>query len=573
MQKLEGVECMDRGKSFNDGLTRKVKLILVYMFFVFINIAVNRIVVHMGLPLYVDNIGTILGAVYGGYLPGIFIGYVTNIINSTDNIENMYYAGISVLIGLSATFFAQKGFYKKLWKALLTVPVLAFMGGGVGSILTWFIYGSDKTFFAQLWYDFRIDLLDKLITVLGAYLLILVLPQNISSFLELTDWRQRRMTKEELKQEEKNVTRGLSLRGRISLMITLVMIAGTFTTTIISYVLYRGFAIEQMDNLGFTMAEVNMYSISFVAKVMSLFLGFFVIVIVLCIWFAQYHLTYPIDAMTFASAEFHYNTDKEINESVEHLKGLEIKTGDEIENLYNVLTKTISDTAFYIEDIKTKSEQIKNLQSGLIYILADMVESRDKCTGDHIKKTAGYVRLILDLLKENEVYPGQVNDEYIHSVINSAPLHDVGKIKISDLILNKAAKLDDDEYENMKQHTLFGKDVIERAKKLSPGSDYLDEALNLATYHHEKWDGTGYPQGLKGEEIPLSARIMAISDVFDALLSKRSYKNPFTFEQAMNIIKEGSGTSFDPKLVELFVNNEERVKAIALENEKLIQAS
>nr|MCR5618768.1 HD domain-containing protein [Lachnospiraceae bacterium] len=418
-----------------------------------------------------------------------------------------------------------------------------------------------------------IDLLDKLITVLGAYLLILVLPQNLSSLLELTDWRQRRMTKTELREAEKNATRGLTLRGRISLMITLVMIAGTFTTTIISYILYRGFAIEQMENLGLTMAEVNAYSISFVAKVMSLFLGFFVIVIVLCIWFAQYHLTYPIDAMTFAAAQFHYNTNKEIDESVDYLKGLEVKTGDEIENLYNVLTKTISDTAFYIEDIKTKSEQIENLQSGLIYILADMVESRDKCTGDHIKKTAGYVRLILDLLKENEVYPGQVNDEYIQSVINSAPLHDLGKIKISDLILNKSAKLDDDEYENMKQHTLFGKDVIERAKMLSPGSDYLDEALNLATYHHEKWDGSGYPKGLKGEEIPLSARIMAISDVFDALLSKRSYKNPFTFEQAMNIIKEGSGTSFDPKLVELFVNNEERVKAIALENEKLTRAS
>ena len=564
---------MDGGKSFNDGLTRKVKLILVYMFFVFINIAVNRIVVHMGLPLYVDNIGTLLGAVYGGYLPGIFIGYITNIINSTDNIENMYYAGISVLIGMSATFFARKGFYKKLWKALLTVPVLAIMGGGVGSILTWFIYGSDNSFFAQLWYDFRIDLLDKLITVLGAYLLIMVIPQNLSSLLELTDWRQRRMTKAELREAEENSTRGLTLRGRISLMITLVMIAGTFTTTIISYILYRGFAIEQMETLGLTMAEVNTYSISFVAKVMSLFLGFFVIVIVLCIWFAQYHLTYPIDAMTFAAAQFHYNTNKEIDESVDYLKGLEVKTGDEIENLYNVLTKTISDTAFYIEDIKTKGEQIEKLQSGLIYILADMVESRDKCTGEHIKKTAGYVRLILDLLQENEVYPGQVNDEFIQSVINSAPLHDVGKIKVSDLILNKTSRLDDDEYTRMKQHTLFGKDVIERAKSLSPDSDYLDEALNLALYHHEKWDGTGYPSGLKGEEIPLSARIMAVSDVFDALLSTRSYKKPFTFEQAMDIIKEGSGTSFDPAIVKLFVDNPERVKAIALENEKLIQAS
>ena len=564
---------MDRGKSFNDGLTRKVKLILVYSFFVFINIAVNRIVVHMGLPLYVDNIGTILGAVYGGYLPGIFIGYVTNIINSTDNLENMYYAGISVLIALSATFFAHKGFYKKLWKALLTVPVLAFMGGGIGSVLTWFIYGAGNSFLSQLWYDFRIDLLDKLITVLGAYLLILVLPKNLSSLLELTDWRQRVMTRDELKKAEKTVTRGLSLRGRISLMITLVMIAGTFTTTIISYVLYRSFAVEQMEALGLTMAEVNTYSLSFVAKVMSLFLGFFVIVIALCIWFAKYHLTYPIDAMTFAAAQFHYNSDKEIDESVDYLKGLEVKTGDEIENLYNVLTKTISDTAFYIEDIKKKGEQIEKLQSGLIYILADMVESRDKCTGDHIKKSAGYVRLILDLLKENEVYPGQVNDEFIQSVINSAPLHDVGKIKVSDLILNKTSRLDDDEYTKMKQHTLFGKDVIERAKSLSPGSDYLDEALNLALYHHEKWDGTGYPSGLKGEEIPLSARIMAVSDVFDALLSTRSYKKPFTFEQAMDIIKEGSGTSFDPNIVKLFVDNPERVKAIALENEKLIQAS
>ena len=401
----------------------------------------------------------------------------------------------------------------------------------------------------------------------------LVLPQRISSILELTDWRQRIMTKDELKKAEKTVTRGLSLRGRISLMITLVMLAGTFTTTLISYVLYRNFAIEQMDNLGLTIAEINTYSLSFVAKVMSLFLGFFVIVIALCIWFAKYHLTYPIDAMTFAAAEFHYNSDKEIDESIDYLKGLEVKTGDEIENLYNVLTKTISDTGVYIEDIKRKGEQIENLQTGLIWILADMVESRDKCTGEHIRKTAGYVKLILQLLKENEVYPGQINDEYVQKVINSAPLHDVGKIKVSDLILNKTSKLDDSEYERMKQHTLFGKDVIERAKSLSPDSDFLDEALNLATYHHEKWDGTGYPAGLKGEEIPLSARIMAISDVFDALLSTRSYKQPFTFDQAMEIIKKGSGTSFDPNLVQLFIDNQERVKAIALENEKLIRAS
>ena len=225
----------------------------------------------------------------------------------------------------------------------------------------------------------------------------------------------------------------------------------------------------------------------------------------------------------------------------------------------------------YLEDAKAKGEQIAEMQNGLIYILADLVESRDKCTGDHVRKTASYVRLILELLKEDHVYEDQITDSYVKDVCNSAPLHDIGKIEVPDAILNKPAKLDDREYSEMKKHTTAGGNIIENAKKLTGDAGYLDEALNLAAYHHEKWDGTGYPTGLKGEEIPLSARIMAVSDVFDALLSKRSYKKPFTFEQAMKIIEDGKGTHFDPKIVQVFVDHADRVRELAEENERMME--
>ncbi|MBR1568850.1 MAG: HD domain-containing protein, partial [Lachnospiraceae bacterium] len=253
------------------------------------------------------------------------------------------------------------------------------------------------------------------------------------------------------------------------------------------------------------------------------------------------------------------------------LESLQIATGDEIENLYESLSMTMSQTVGYIDDVQKKGEEISHMQNGLIYILADLVESRDKCTGDHVRKTAAYVKLILQLMKEQNVYSEMLTDEYVQDVCNSAPLHDVGKIKVSDVILNKPARLTDEEFEIMKNHTLAGKEVIESAMKLTTDTGYLKEALNLATYHHEKWDGSGYPMGLAGEDIPLSARIMAISDVFDALVSNRSYKKAFTFEEAMKIIEEGEGTHFDPILAKLFVENQDRVREIMEENKKLVE--
>ena len=316
------------------------------------------------------------------------------------------------------------------------------------------------------------------------------------------------------------------------------------------------------------MEDVRFTGMVFLAKVLSLFIGFLILVLALCMWLADYHLVYPLDAMTFAAGQFAYNSEEALEIGVERLKSLEVATGDEIENLYKVLTKTISETVGYIDEVKQKGEQIAEMQNGLIYIMADLVESRDKCTGDHVRKTAAYVKLIMELLRENDLYTEYLTDEFVEDVCNSAPLHDVGKIKISDVILNKPGKLTDDEFELMKNHTTAGEEIIESAMKLTGDSGYLTEALNLATYHHEKWDGSGYPKGLKGEEIPLSARIMAVSDVFDALVSTRSYKKPFTFEQAMDIIEEGIGTHFDPVIAKVFVDNKERVRVIAEEHRR-----
>ena len=146
----------------------------------------------------------------------------------------------------------------------------------------------------------------------------------------------------------------------------------------------------------------------------------------------------------------------------------------------------------------------------------------------------------------------------------------MGKIQVSDVILNKPGRLTDEEFAEMKKHTTAGKDIIESAIKLTGDSGYLREALNVAAYHHEKWDGSGYPTGIKGEEIPLSARIMAISDVFDALLSKRSYKEPMSYDTAFGIIEEGSGKSFDPVIVKVFLENRERVIETAEDNKIMI---
>ncbi len=301
---------------------------------------------------------------------------------------------------------------------------------------------------------------------------------------------------------------------------------------------------------------------AYLAKVLSLFLSIIGILLAVFMLLAESGVIMPINSMALATSRFAYDSAAVRNDSLDQIDSLGIRTGDEIENLYHAITQTSGDSIRYIAESNRKNETIARMQENLILVLADMVESRDQFTGDHVKNTSEYTLIIMEQLKKEGIYTDQLTDEFVRNVYHSAPLHDIGKIRVPDSILNKPGKLTDEEFETMKLHTIYGRDVIEKAKKASSDVSYLNEAENLSLYHHEKWNGKGYPHGLSGEDIPLSARIMAVADVFDALVSKRSYKDPFPFEKAMDIIREGAGNHFDPNVAGAFMHAEDKVRRV-----------
>ena len=300
----------------------------------------------------------------------------------------------------------------------------------------------------------------------------------------------------------------------------------------------------------------------FFGRVVLLFAGFFILIVIISVLTTRYRIVMPIVSMTIYANEM---TDKKggaNEESLEKLEELDIRTGDEMEQLYRAFCKLTGDTVYQLNDNKVKSEAIAKMQNALLITMADMVESRDSDTGAHVLKTAAYVRIILQGLKRNGYYAEKITDKYMRDVEMSAPLHDVGKINIPDAILNKPGKLTAEEFEIMKTHTTAGQKILDNAISSMEGDNYLKEARNMAAYHHERWDGGGYPEGLHGEVIPLSARIMAIADVFDALSSPRVYKPAYPFDEAVSMIKEGAGTQFDPKCVEVFLESIAEVKKV-----------
>lgn len=190
--------------------------------------------------------------------------------------------------------------------------------------------------------------------------------------------------------------------------------------------------------------------------------------------------------------------------------------------------------------------QVADMQFHIISTLADIVENRDANTGGHIKRTAKYVEIIARELQREGKFPEILTGRYIEDMVVAAPLHDIGKIHVPDAVLNKPGRLTEEEFELMKCHTTFGRDLLDKAREELGETSYLNLAVDMAAYHHEWWDGSGYPDGISGEEIPLCARIMAVADVFDALTSERCYKSAMPLEKAYRIIREESGTHFDP---------------------------
>ena len=204
------------------------------------------------------------------------------------------------------------------------------------------------------------------------------------------------------------------------------------------------------------------------------------------------------------------------------------------------------------EKVLEKTREVLDLQNAVVITLADMVEFRDKLTGDHVIRTQLYLKALLEELVREEIYKDEIADWDMDFLLSSAPLHDVGKISISDLILNKPGKHSPEEFEIMKSHVTAGVDAIERIMRKSNRHAFLHHALLIAGTHHEKWNGTGYPVGLRGKNIPLEGRLMAIADVYDALISVRPYKEAFSHEEACRIIENGAGTHFDPVLIGVF---------------------
>jgi len=216
--------------------------------------------------------------------------------------------------------------------------------------------------------------------------------------------------------------------------------------------------------------------------------------------------------------------------------------------------------------VRARTQELELTQEVTIESLGTLAEYRDPETGGHIKRTQNYVKLLAEHLKDHPMYNDYLDDATIEFLYKSAPLHDIGKVGVPDNILLKPGKLTDEEFIEIKKHSIYSRDAIAVSEKKLGKKSFLQYARIIAESHHERWDGTGYPHGLKAEKIPIPGRLMAIADVYDALISKRAYKPPFPHDKAVAIIKDGKGRHFDPDMVDAFLELEDQFRQIALEH-------
>ena len=708
MEDIENVRSLRGGKKF-------VMLLLFCVICIAVNFIGSHVATGLSLPFYFDCLGSVLAGVFGGYMPGIIVGYLTNFVTSLNDPSSFYYCLSSVLIAVCSAFASRRGWFGKPHTVLLIVFLFALCGGVLGSVITWFLYSAatgevssdfaqqvmDVTgmapFAAQVCSDFLIDLADKGITVVVALVVMRILPDGLRSQFDFTFWQQEPLEGEQLEAAKSARTRGLSLRAKVALIVAVVMAVVAAATISISFMMFhrsnieaQGRIAEGVANLavqavdadrvgeflkegeaapGYAETEARLATIrdnapetqyvyvyriqedgchvvfdpdtadepgsdpgdvipfddaflpyrddllagrsiapvvsnesygwlltvyrpivdsngrcaayaavdismdtlvsdemSFLARVIILFVAFFVLICAVAIWFTEYGLVMPVNSISRASGNFAFDSETTRSGSVQGLRDLGITTGDEVENLYQAVLKTSEDTVDFIADSQQKAATIERMQDNLIMVMADLVESRDQHTGDHVRKTAAYTKAIMDQMRREGIYADVLTDEYIANVVKSVPLHDVGKIEVSDTILNKPGRLTDEEFAIMRSHTTAGEKILEDAKGAMSEAGYLDEAQRLAAYHHEKWNGQGYPYGLSAEDIPLSARIMAVADVFDALVSKRAYKDGMPIEKALDIIRKDAGTHFDPLVAQAFLDAEDEVRRIAAEH-------
>lgn len=217
--------------------------------------------------------------------------------------------------------------------------------------------------------------------------------------------------------------------------------------------------------------------------------------------------------------------------------------------------------------VEQQLQRITQLQQDIIFSMANLIESRDGTTGEHVKRTSGYVNLLVERMQERGLYEEMLTNKYVDYLRKAAPLHDIGKIAVPDAVLQKPGKLTKEEYDMIQIHAEEGGRLIRENMSRIADQEFVEIACDMAACHHEKWGGGGYPKGLKGEEIPLSARILAIADVFDALVSERQYKKGMSLEQAFAILEQERGKTFEPELLDVFLEAEDELRQMLKEYE------
>lgn len=267
--------------------------------------------------------------------------------------------------------------------------------------------------------------------------------------------------------------------------------------------------------------------------------------------------------------EIIHNLDEEFSYLIQNFNYMIKKINTRDMELKEVKYKLEEQNEVLEQKVDERTKEVKLTQEVAIKSLAVLAETRDNETGMHIYRTKSYVKILAEYLKDHPKFSNHLNKATIELIVDSAQLHDIGKVGIPDNILMKPGKLTKEEFEEMKKHTTYGRDAILKAERIMGTNSFLRFAKEIAYSHHEKWDGSGYPKGLAGEEIPISARLMAIADVYDALMSKRHYKDAFTHKETMKIILEGNGRTmpehFDPHILEAFKKLNYKFKEIYLE--------
>ena len=543
------------------------KSVLYVTVLIIVGVVFNRMIADtasfVGLPLYLDCIGTIFAAVLGGAFPGMLVGFLTNMLGGISDTSTFYYGTINVLIALIAHRAAERGCFEKFHKIFITIPYLLLLslpcslltyilfsfsiGDNVSSDVVLYLHGKGlPVIVAQIIGDYTVEIPDKLISVIVAYLLYKITPMKIKATFDIISGRalRRHYTKEEKEKRS-------SLRNQIAFGLLVAGLLIALVAFFISYKTYMESKVAGYPDGNYDVHLLRTETLLYSSKMLSAVLGLLLCIVAFAMVLADNVIVSPLYRMAKEMRRFAYDSDSGRDKSVHKIESLDIHTQNEIEELYNAISKTVKNIDEYIDMTNKQAELINDMHVNIITALADIVESRDSVTGFHVKRTAEYCRMLAEELRREGLYTDELTDEYIDTLTIAAPLHDIGKIKIPDAILNKPGRLTDEEYDVIKTHTVYGIEMLKNAGNTMGETEYLHMAEDIAYYHHEWWDGNkrGYPEDISGEKIPLSARIMAVADVFDALMSKRPYKESFPIEKTINIMQEEKGTHFDPDII------------------------